>query len=113
MRVNVESRNIGAGTLPAPTKLYLAMFSPAITDSSRKLYLESLATRRYAMHGVIRSAGSWINIGTQLPRFSRIMSCSTAARDGYAVNFYKQITSASKPAMQRLTYLRVHVCLEG
>ena len=82
-RIGVEASN-----LPAPIKLYRATFSPEMTDSNKKLYFESLAMRRYAMHGVMRSAGTSTYTGTQLPRFSCKISFSTVANDGYAGNFY-------------------------
>jgi hypothetical protein len=43
------------------------------------------------MHGVIRSAGSWTYTGTQFPRFSFKMSCSTVASEGYAGSSLKGI----------------------
>jgi hypothetical protein len=57
-RVQSRKDRESSNDLPAPMKLYRATFSPPMTDSSRKLYFESFAMRRYAMHGVIRSAGS-------------------------------------------------------
>lgn len=67
-------------------KLYLATFSPAMTDSSKKLYRESFAMRKYAMHGVRRSAGSCTNTGTQFPRFSWRMIFSIVGSGGYGIN---------------------------
>jgi len=72
---------MGTG-IPEPMKLYLATFSPPMTDSRRKLYFESFATRKYAMHGVMRSAGSSTKIGTQFPRFSWMMRRSTVSSVG-------------------------------
>ena len=49
------------------------------------------------MHGVIKSAGNSTNTGTQFPRFSRMISCSTVASEGYAGNFYgKKTVSCGK-----------------
>lgn len=70
-------------------KLYRAKFSPATTDSKRKLYFESFAIRRYATHGVRRSPGSSTYTGTQFPRFSLSTICSTVASGGNAGSFCK------------------------
>ena len=68
--VSVASGTNLKNDAPEPIKLYLATFSPAMTDSRRKLYFESLEMRRYAIHGVIRSAGSCTNTGIQFPSLS-------------------------------------------
>lgn len=68
-------------------KLYRARFSPATTDSSRKLYFESFAIRRYATHGVRRSPGSSTYTGTQFPCFSLRMMLSIVDSGGNAGNF--------------------------
>ena len=72
---------------PAPMKLYRARFSPATTDSSRKLYFESFAIRKYATHGVIKSPGSSTYTGTQFPSFSLRIMFSTVERGGNAGSF--------------------------
>ncbi len=53
-----------------------------MTDSSKKEYFESFAIFKYAMHGVMRSAGSCTKMGTQLPAFSVKMRFSTVSRGG-------------------------------
>jgi hypothetical protein len=56
------------------------------------------------MHGVIKSAGSSTKTGTQFPRFSRIISCSTVASEGYAGNFYgNKAVSSRKIRKKNLT----------
>ena len=82
---------------PAPMKLYLARFSPATTDSRRKLYLESFAMRRYATHGVKRSPGNSTYTGTQLPRFSLRMMFSTVESGGNAGSFCVRAMASSMP----------------
>ena len=86
------SRHDDVQNAPAPMKLYRARFSPATTDSRRKLYFESFAIRRYATHGVRRSPGSSTYTGTQFPCFSLRMMFSTVERGGNAGSFYEDHT---------------------